>query len=215
MSTEKTENKTNNGRHPLFIFGGFVLLGLAMALLLFGGNLFSQGADAGDAVPVLQQVPQLNEGGAVLPNNAGPLAVGNVAHDFTLQDLDGNSYTLNDLRGRPVIINFWATWCAPCRVEMPELQAAFEKYEEDGLVILALDQDEPPDVVHDFFYNEMDLTFTPLLDDGGRVSQLYGVFNFPSTFFVNANGEITAIHRGLLVESQLDGYLVDILVTEG
>jgi len=194
-----------NGRSPLFIFGGFLLLGLALALLFWGG---------GDEESILQQVPSLAEGERE-SNSSGPLSVGNIAYDFTLQDLDGNSHTLSDFRGQPVIINFWATWCAPCRIEMPELQAAFERYQDDGLVILALDNDESPDAVRDFFYDEMDLTFTPLLDDGAEVSDLYSVFNFPSTYFINAAGEITAIHLGPMAESQIDGYMADTLPTEG
>jgi cytochrome c biogenesis protein CcmG/thiol:disulfide interchange protein DsbE len=154
-------------------------------------------------------------GNNAVSQNKGPLTVGDTAYDFTLQDLNGNTHTLSDYRGQPVIINFWATWCAPCRIEMPELQAAFERYEEDGLVILAIDNDEPPDAVRAFFYDEMDLTFTPLLDDGAEVSDLYSVFNFPSTYFVNAQGEVTAIHLGPMVESQIDGYMADILLTEG
>lgn len=194
-----------NGRSPFFIFGGFLLLGIAIALLFFSG---------GEEGSILQQVPQVGES-ASSGNDSGPLSVGNTAYDFTLQDLDGNSHTLSDFRGQPVIINFWATWCAPCRIEMPELQAAFERYRDDGLVILALDNDESPDAVRDFFYDEMDLTFTPLLDDGAEVSSLYSVFNFPSTYFVNAEGEITAIHLGPMVESQIDGYMADTLPTEG
>ena len=203
-----------NGRSPLFLFAGFMLLGIALALLFFGGELF----DRDDGGSILQQVPQLENRGsdtAVLPNNTDPLDVGSLAYDFTLQDLDGNSHTLSDFRGRPVIINFWATWCAPCRIEMPELQAAYERYQDAGLVILALDNDESPDAVRSFFYDEMDLTFTPLLDDGADVANLYSVFNFPSTYFVNADGKITAVHRGPMLESQIDGYMADTLVTEG
>lgn len=214
MSNSEVE-KRSNGRNPFFIFGGFMLLGLVLALLLFGGSLFGGGDE--DEAPVLQQVPQLGGGGentAVIPNNGAPLEVGNIAYDFTLKDLEGNSHTLSELRGQPVIINFWATWCAPCRIEMPELQAAFERYADDDLMILALDNDESADAVRAFFYDEMDLTFTPLLDDGSQVAELYGVFNFPSTFFVNADGEITAIHRGPMVESQIDGYMAETL-TEG
>lgn len=206
----------SNGRSPLFIFIGFLLLGMALALVLFGGSLF--GSDAEDVAPVLEQIPHLSDAAsetAVLPNSAGPLDVGNLAHDFALQDLDGNTVRLSALRGQPVIVNFWATWCAPCRVEMPELQAVYETYQDDGLVILALDQDESPDVVREFFYDEMDLTFTPLLDDGGEVAQLYGVFNFPSTYFIDGEGKITAVHRGPMTQSQIEGYLTDTLPAEG
>lgn len=210
-------SERNNGRNPLFIIVGFVLLGVALALALFGGTLFDRSANDGEA-SILSQIPALSDVAgetAVLPRGAGPLSVGDIAYDFVLQDLDGNPHQLSTLRGQPVIINFWATWCAPCRVEMPELQAAYEKYRDDELVILALDQNEPPDVVRAFFYDEMGLTFTPLLDNGTEVSQLYGVFNFPSTFFIDPAGTITAIHRGPMVQSQIEGYLAEMLAAEG
>ena len=193
-----------NGRFLILILGVF-LLGMALALLFL--NSRNEGA-------ILQRVPNV-DGAETESKNSGPPSVGDTAYDFSLVDLDGNTHTLSDFRGQPVIINFWATWCAPCRIEMPELQAAFERYEDDGLVILALDNDESPDAVRSFFYDEMDLTFTPLLDDGADVSELYSVFNFPSTYFVNAEGEITAIHLGPMVESQIDSYMANTLPTEG
>ena len=208
------EEQTRKGRNPLLILGGLAILGIALALLIFGGSLFGgeEADSAGETTP-LQQVPDLNatSGLARLPNSDETLTVGNLAYDFKLQDIDGNSVSLTDFRGQPVIINFWATWCAPCRIEMPELQATYEKYKNDGLVILALDQDESPEVVRSFFRDEFGLTFTPLLDVEQAVAQQYGVFNFPSSFFVNADGVITAIHRGPALQSQIEDYLGDMI----
>jgi thiol-disulfide isomerase/thioredoxin len=109
-----------------------------------------------------------------------------------------------------VVVNFWATWCAPCRIEMPELQAAYEKHQADGLVILAIDYDELPNQVRSFFYDELGLTFTPLLDKGGQVTEQFGVFNFPSTYFIEPGGKVAAIHRGPMVAEQVEEYLAQI-----
>ena len=212
-------------RNPLIIFLGFALLGAALARLIFGGDLFDFGADepaavVGEAeVTVLDQVselPALGELGASAQENDGFLEVGDTAYDFTLNDLDGQTVNLTDYRGQPVIVNFWATWCAPCRIEMPVFQEAFERHQADGLVILALDQAEPVAVARDFFYDEMGLTFTPLRDERSEVSARYGSYSvLPSTFFIDAAGKVAAIHRGPLTEGQVAGYLAAAGVESG
>ena len=215
MSSQDADNENEgvagNGRNPILIIAGFIFLGLALALILFGGKLFAKDEPS----PVFDQVAGLQEGDSPLPTisaNANPLLVGDTAYDFALQDLDGNTVQLSDFQGKPVIINFWATWCAPCRVEMPELQAAFEEYSDEGVTILALDQQEPPDVVREFFYDNMGLTFTPLLDTDSAVSDLYGTgMVYPTTFFIDGDGTITAVHRGPMTKSQIDGYLAGII----
>lgn len=232
----KDENKSSltaqlSGRSPirdrLLVFVGFLLLGAALALLLFGGDLLGndtvENIETGQTGPgVLDQVwqiPALSADEALAPPAVGPdgpLSAGDRAYDFTVNDLEGNPVSLADYRNRPVVVNFWATWCAPCRLEMPALQDAYEKYQEEGLVILALDQDEPADVARAFFYDEMGLTFSSLLDEGSKVSASYGSYGvLPSTYFIDADGIVTAIHRGPLTTSQLEGYLSSILVQRG
>ena len=216
----KSTASAANGRNPLLIVGGFIILGLALTLLLFGGNLFGKEPAEETAVTdpnstILQQVPALefNETGSAnqLPTGGGLLEVGDLAYDFRLNDVAGNQIQLSELAGQPVIINFWATWCAPCRVEMPELEAAYQAHRDEGLVILALDQQEPAEDVA-LFFEELGLNFTAVLDNEGTVSELFGVTNIlPTTFFINGNGEVTAIHRGPMVQSQIDDYLADTL----
>jgi cytochrome c biogenesis protein CcmG/thiol:disulfide interchange protein DsbE len=216
------EQSDGKGRNPLVIFAGFLLLGAALALVLFGGNLLGGSSASEESQGVLSQVPEFTISEpeiAQLPSaglSTGILKVGDVAHDFTLNDLDGNLVSLADYRGRPVIVNFWATWCAPCRIEMPELQAAYEEYQEDGLAILALDQDEPADVASAYFYDEMGLTFTPLLDENSDVSTHYGSYGvLPSTYFIDYSGAVSAIHRGPLTKGQIEGYLGDLISANG
>jgi peroxiredoxin len=214
--SDETKGKGGNGRNPTLILAGFIILGVAVAVVLFGNNLFGDSETAESEVnaeaPILEQVPSFAEAEIALPDlptGGGPLAIGDLAYDFALQDANGNAVQLSQLIGQPVILNFWATWCAPCRVEMPELQATLEARQDEGLVILALNQQEATVDVQTFF-DDLGLTFTPLMDTEGSVSELYGVANIlPTTFFINSDGEITAIHRGPMVKSQIDGYLAE------
>jgi peroxiredoxin len=134
---------------------------------------------------------------------------GALAPDFSLLNLDGEQITLSELRGQPVMINLWATWCAPCRIEMPHIQDRFERYAGEGFLVLAVDFDEPAGIVADF-RDELGLTFDILLDPGAEVQELYRNRNYPSTFFVDADGVIQVQHIGLMTEGQLDENLAAI-----
>jgi thiol-disulfide isomerase/thioredoxin len=134
------------------------------------------------------------------------------APDFQLESLDGSSIKLADLRGRPVLINFWATWCGPCQQEMPLIEQYYQKYKPD-LVVLAVNNDEPkPDV--QAYVTNLNLTFPVLLDPGTKVEDLYRVRAFPTTFFVDKSGTIRYQHIGILNEGQLVQYLAQLGVGE-
>jgi cytochrome c biogenesis protein CcmG, thiol:disulfide interchange protein DsbE len=216
--SEVTTAETTNGRNPIIIFAGLMLLGAALALVLFGGDLFGSNQPNVPVVndpaetTVLDQVvefPTAESSVAEIPRGTnGTVDVGTQALNFTLIDLDGNSVSLKDFEGRPVIVNFWASWCAPCRIEMPELQTAYEAYQDEGLVILALNEDEPVEVARAYFEDEMGLTFTALLDDNSAIATAFGNFGtLPTTFFIDAKGTITVIHRGPMTFDQIEGYL--------
>jgi peroxiredoxin len=134
--------------------------------------------------------------------------VGGLAPDFELLSLSGESFRLSDFRGKVVLINFWATWCAPCRLEIPAIQDRANLYPSD-LVVLAVDNNEPAQDVLDFVL-ELQLTLDPLLDPGAEVQQLYQVRGYPSSYFIDREGVIKQLHIGIMTEGQLDGYLEDL-----
>jgi len=135
-------------------------------------------------------------------------AIGSVSPDFKLQSIFGDEVILSQFKGSPVLINFWATWCQPCQIEMPYIQNRFEQY-TPNLVVLAVDFDEPVSTVQKFV-KEQNLTFDVLLDSGGRIQELYQIRGYPTTYFVDAEGIIRVIHIGFMSESQLDEYLMKV-----
>jgi peroxiredoxin len=171
------------------------------------------------AVVGIGYLATLPSGGLAVSSSGGqPVDVSNLeiapvqgalAPDFSLLDLNGEQVTLSELRGHPILINLWATWCAPCRIEMPHIQGRFERYADDGLLVLAVDFDEPADQVA-AFRDELGLTFDILLDPGGEIQQLYRNRSYPSSFFVDENGVIQVQHIGIMTEGQLDENLAAI-----
>ena len=121
--------------------------------------------------------------------------IGKSAPSFRLTDIDGESISLSDFRGKPVLINFWATWCSPCRFEMPYIQEVYDEWSGQGLVVLAVDIGESPSQVEKFIqaYN---LSFPVLLDVAGKVAEQYNVRYIPMTYFIDGSGIIRDIKIG-------------------
>lgn len=135
---------------------------------------------------------------------------GFLAPDFTLTTLDGDTVRLSDLQGKPVLINFWASWCGPCRAEMPHIQAAYEGHADDGLVVLGVDQSESPPAVARFV-EEFGLTFPVPMDSDGKVSAAYQARALPTSFFVDADGVIRETFTGPMSAGLIESLLERIL----
>ena len=109
--------------------------------------------------------------------------------DFSLSTTDGKLVSLSQYRGKVVFLNFWATWCPPCRDEMPSMEALYQQFHERGLEIIACDIMERPDTVEKFMKSNK-LTFPAVLDTSGKVSSQYGVQGVPATFIIDRDGKI-------------------------
>jgi len=110
--------------------------------------------------------------------------------DFTLQDLQGKPWHLRDLRGNVVLVNFWATWCPPCRKEMPDLQALYDKYKDQGFLVLSISDEEVAKVSP--FVSERKITYPVLLDPGRKVNDAFVVEGIPKTFVYDREGKMVA-----------------------
>lgn len=190
----------SGSRSNLSMIGAGLLIGVGLGLLILAvvgmqGNLLSGlFNNLSDDVPIT--VPEVNS----------------PAPDFQLQTLGRETVRLADMHGQPVLINFWATWCGPCQLEMPLIQKYYQKYSPE-LVVLAVNNDEPRGDVQ-AFVNQMKLTFPVLLDPGAIVENQYRIRAFPTSLFIDAEGLIRYQYIGILNEQQLVQYLKQIGVGE-
>ncbi|MCZ8513698.1 TlpA disulfide reductase family protein [Paenibacillus filicis] len=138
----------------------------------------------------IQETANLQEG----------ISLGNKAPDFELQSLEGKKVKLSDYRGKKILVNFWATWCPPCRVEMPEIEKFYEEFKSKDVVVLAINltqteksADDVPKFVHDY-----GLTFPVALDEKGNVIENYKVVAYPTSYIIDSQGIIQDKYQGAI-----------------
>ena len=178
-------------RKDLLILAAGLLFGAGLAVVYFG---YASRSNEPDTNAVIQ--------GVNLPVSA---SVGSSAPGFVLQDLEGSSFNLDEMRGKIVVLNFWATWCEPCKLEMPYFEQLHTAGRSD-LEIWGVNFDEPSRQVENFV-EEYNLSFPIVLDPGGVVQNLYRVRGYPTTYVVDQDGVIQFHHIGLITEDQLGSYL--------
>jgi peroxiredoxin len=186
------------------VLAGVLLAALAASVLVWR----AAGDDGGGAeglVPVASRPAGLPT--AVDEPAAGPLddrspIVGQPAPDFELRDLDGDAVRLSDYRGRVVFINFWASWCRPCKKELPIIQDVYEEKAAEGLVVLAVNWEDGSATAREYA-DALGLTMPVLNDARGEVYGQYLLRGLPDSFFVDSDGTLAALQYGELSESKM------------
>lgn len=154
-------------------------------------------------------VGQTSPSASLIVIGSNPL-VGRTAPDFTLQTTDGQTVTLSELRGKPVILNFWASWCVPCREEFPLLVSAYQKYSGDGLQIVGVIFKDGPQAAGDFA-KSYGATWPLLVDPGNVVANKYNGTIVPVSYYIDRDGVIRTVSYGPPPSGFLDDQIKQIL----
>lgn len=141
-----------------------------------------------------------------------PVSAGK-APDFTLTSFDGRTYTLSSLRGNVVIINFWASWCPPCRQEAAYLEQTWRKYKDQGVIFIGVDYVDTEKAALAYI-KEFDITYFNGPDIGTRISQSFNIKGVPETYYVAKNGELRGNNIGPLFTPQLDNKIDELLAEQ-
>ena len=140
----------------------------------------------------------------------GPAQVGKPLYNFTLNDINGHAVALSDFKGKIVLINVWATWCPPCKAEMPDLQAFYDANQRKGLVVLAIDAGDNLSDVKDFARN-FNLTFPILLDPQTNLVKCMNIYDYPTSVIVDRQGNVKTIQIGRYTAEALKADLIPLL----
>jgi len=156
-------------------------LGIALIIVLIGLAAFNLYQDR-------KKVTDIGETGIAVSNDKNGIAVGEKAPDFQVETIDGKKVKLSDYRGKKVFLNFWATWCPPCKAEMPHMQS-FYKEKPENVEVLAVNLEESASKAKDFA-DQYRLDFPVLLDRSGAVAEIYDIYTIPTTYVLNEDGTV-------------------------
>lgn len=190
-------NRPREYHGPRTLFAGIAIVAVIAAILWLA--LFRSGSEA-PLGGIIELPPQLQTDGRLVAPRIEALAP-----DFELETLDGERFRLSDLRGRPLVVNFWASWCTPCRREVPALIRAQNEHAERGLLVIGVNIEEPTSAAR-AFADEFGVNFAVPMDFDGGVFRAYGASGLagpPRTFFIDPDGVITKIYAGQAPDAQI------------
>lgn len=182
-------------RRPFTLIAVVTLVVVALLALLIWGVARKQGSFAGFAVNTVGQVGRLRPG---------------PAQDFQIRLYSGGDFRLSEQRGKPVLVNFWASWCPPCRDEAPILERAWRRYRDRGVVLVGVDIWDSEQDARDFL-RQFGVTYPNGLDPNGSVAVDYGLTGIPETFFVRSDGTVARHWTGPLTDEQITALIEELL----
>jgi peroxiredoxin len=183
------------------------LAACAFVVMLRARTASRTSAEPTSLAPITTE-PNITEVVVIHTTTPGPppegVDVGLTAPDFTLNTIDGEPLTLSSLRGKTVLLNFWATWCPPCREEMPAFQKVYEEFKDDDFTIVSITDEAGSELDKVFaFREEYGLTFTILLDEYGTINERYYIYALPRTLLLTPEGVVHKILLGGITEDRL------------
>jgi peroxiredoxin len=183
-----------------------------IAAVLIGVSIFTVKNYNASSPKVTPSVENTDKGGttenktSTKPIGITPNVIKNKAVDFKLKDLDGNEVSLSDLKGKKVFLNFWATWCPPCKEEMPEMEKLYQETKDSDLVIVAIDIGESLSTVKPFIESNK-YNFKVLIDSDQSVANQYNISATPTSYFIDEDGNIISKNVGAMNIEQMKEYI--------
>lgn len=185
-------------------------LGYLIATIVASGRATASSQKSVGPMPATLAAPRPTPTPNPKPQAPVPPKAGDLAYEFTLNNLQGKATSLSSFRGKKVMLNFWATWCGPCRIEIPAMVKLYDEYQSKGFEIVAINLREDPSKVS-VFVEQYKMRFPILLDVDARVSEAYFVRGIPTSVFLDDRGIIKAVHMGTLTEQTMRKYVEDLM----
>jgi thiol-disulfide isomerase/thioredoxin len=188
-----------------------ILSMIIVAVLIIGGLYYTTNKhkDTDNPVQPKEEINQSQIYTLISQENNGILEVGKEVPNFTWQDGEGKQFSLEDYRGKIVLINFWTTWCTYCDKEMPDLQQIYNENEENDFVVLAVDVKEDKKIVEEYI-KKGGYTFPVIIDEKGSLSEAFLVGGFPTSYFIAKDGTLVGRVPGMMTYNQMNEILEDI-----